>query len=320
VLGETAEGTEALLTRAELSRIIDARLQEERFSEDKRWPLVEQILEAAADRLVLLAQVRDGGFGFSLRSIQEFMAAEALPSGAVKDVAQRLRRLAPLPYWRNVVLLAVSKALSAEQTFAPALDDFVVGLCDAVRDAAPLGEDAMLAADILLEGSARNSPLVTETLVARGEFAQEVEARVRPELRRRASDPALAVSVPGWALLLALVDRGIAWAAETAWQTWPNHPATRRLLAAELRTVSSRWLSRTITDDLETFGPDEVGRPDFGSGARHAPVLLWLSRLRSTEELRAPFDEPYAGADPLEGRCLAGVAPRERRGRDRRLL
>lgn len=243
VLGEHAEGAEALLTREELTRIIDARLQDARFSDERRRALVAQIIDAASDRLVLLAQVQDGRYGFTLRSIQEFMAAEALTSGPLDQIEERVQKVVPMPYWRNVTLLAVSKAFAPMQTaLAPLVGALTIGLCDWLvatqneRSAPVPGEDAELAMDMLAEGSVMTDPGVTHELLTRAlslldqpdvnrsarlgsvlvqlardsDLAGDVEAVARPMLSARLGEEPHESS-GAWRATTTLADKEVEW-------------------------------------------------------------------------------------------------------------
>ncbi|MFJ9094625.1 NACHT domain-containing protein [Streptomyces globisporus] len=67
--------------------------------------LAGRLANAATTRLVLLSPQGEG-VGFDVRSIQEFMAAQAIVRDQAADIAERLRTIAWSAHWRNVWLLA----------------------------------------------------------------------------------------------------------------------------------------------------------------------------------------------------------------------
>ncbi len=328
-LGERAEGAVALLTKPELVRIVDAQLQIGKFTEERRRELVHDIVEAASDRLVLLAQVRDGRYGFTLRSIQEFMAAEALTGGAHEAVVRRARRLVPLPYWRNVVLLMVSKVFSPGQSaLAPLTEALTIGLCDRLteRDEATVyvpGDDAAFASDLLGEGSVTVDPGVTRAVLERAltiidqpdaerakqlvtalsqvvgdeDCARELDAIARP---LRAARLGNSDDLGAWRFAIGLADAGIAWANALATKRWPVDAEARRFVALHCSGspwALSKWVEEKVIEDLDTFGPNEMMKIEPLFGWPKAP-RLWVSCEPQLTSLRritvSPEDAPIA--------------------------
>ena len=56
--------------------------------------LKDRIIDAAANRLVFLVGLEAGQVGFEIRSLQEYMAAEAIMTGKQDNIQERLRRFA----------------------------------------------------------------------------------------------------------------------------------------------------------------------------------------------------------------------------------
>ncbi|MET9099414.1 NACHT domain-containing protein [Streptomyces antibioticus] len=67
--------------------------------------LVNRLVNAATTRLVLLSPQGEG-FGFDVRSLQEFMAAQAIARDQAADISERLRIISWSAHWRNTWLLA----------------------------------------------------------------------------------------------------------------------------------------------------------------------------------------------------------------------
>ncbi len=127
-------------------KIVTARLETEEYQGQKLDELRGKIIEAAAHRLVFLAGLEAGQVGFEIRSLQEFMAAQALMSGKDKDVQERLRRIAPVSSWRNVFLFAAGRCFS--QPDKEHFRETIFTLCKSLND-----EEAGEVAQALLAGS-----------------------------------------------------------------------------------------------------------------------------------------------------------------------
>ena len=158
VASENAGEAEALLSSHDFESIIRDRLTEEGHEGAALDRLSGDLLQAARDRLVLVAANGKDQVGFELRSIQEFMAARALVDGLDHQVIERLRVIAPSAHWRNTWLLAVG----AVHRDRPRLFDPVLHMMrelDASDTFSLIIETApRLAVDILDDGMASKSP------------------------------------------------------------------------------------------------------------------------------------------------------------------
>lgn len=158
---ERIGGTEARLTRVEFSELVLGRLKEEEHEGQALIKLADAITEAAAQRLVFLVGHETDAIGFEIRSLQEFMAAEALHEGQESVVQARLRIIAGVIHWRNVLLFAVGRCFARDQ----ALRDTVVLICQELNsrdDGGTLSSRLLLGSDLALEiledGSCRRQP------------------------------------------------------------------------------------------------------------------------------------------------------------------
>jgi hypothetical protein len=133
--------------------------------------LLNRILTAATQRLVLIAPRGDAGYGFDVRSLQELMAAMYLSTGPLDSVTQRLRIAAPSPHWRNTVNFAAGHLFSTPQDHQHQAVVELVESVDAQADArlgtiVPVGP--RLALDLIEDGMARSLPLWRNRLIRHG--------------------------------------------------------------------------------------------------------------------------------------------------------
>ncbi|TCC65685.1 hypothetical protein E0H73_01740 [Kribbella pittospori] len=168
VRSEVEGGTDSRLNRNEFSDLVRGRLQEEEHEGSSLEELVTQITEAAAERLVFIVGHETDAIGFEIRSLQEFMAAEALHEGNESDVQQRLRAIAPVVHWRNVFLFAAGRCFTKSQS----LRDTIVAICNEMNSALSYGEvsdylrrGSDLAVEILVDGSCRFQPKYIRSLL-----------------------------------------------------------------------------------------------------------------------------------------------------------
>lgn len=158
IASESVGESEALMSRQDFESLIRARLAGQGHEGPGLDKLAGDLLRAAQDRLVLVTAKGKDQVGFELRSIQEFMAAQALVNGPDPDVIGRLRVIAPSAHWRNTWLLSVG-ALHRRRTY---LFDQVLHMIRELDAGDPLSlviETAPhLAIDVLEDGMAASSP------------------------------------------------------------------------------------------------------------------------------------------------------------------
>jgi hypothetical protein len=78
VQAETGATTDTVLPQDALRDLARARLVQGGYEAEPADDLVDRIVKAATDRLVLLVPKGDRDIGFEVRSLQEFMAARAI--------------------------------------------------------------------------------------------------------------------------------------------------------------------------------------------------------------------------------------------------
>ena len=166
VRSEQAGSTEARLSPEELELVVLERLQEDGYTGKAAAKIVASIIDAATDRLVFLVAHESREFGFEIRSVQEFMAAEELMFAHPDLVRKRLSLIAPKPHWRNVSLFAAGRCFARDQY----LRDSILALCVTMNEEeerpllALLRVGSSLALDLLNDGSVSQQPAFEKAL------------------------------------------------------------------------------------------------------------------------------------------------------------
>lgn len=128
---ESAGKSQGRISRSRLEKLVHDYLVTEELKGDALTQTTADFMDVALHRLVFIAPLEDERYGFEVRSLQEFSAARALMRGDYSVVKNRLRRIAPMPYWRNTMLFAVGRAF-AEQN--EPLCDMITQLCRELND------------------------------------------------------------------------------------------------------------------------------------------------------------------------------------------
>lgn len=252
VEAEQSGGTGSALSSERFGRVVDAILAEDEIESERRRDLVERLERAVRERLVLLVELQPGRLGFEVRSIQEFMAAWALSQREAEEEA-RLAQIAIAASFRNVVLFLASKAFTELSVMRDAFTDRICPRLNAAPDD-PLVQAALVgsvvALEILEEGSGLKQTKYVRKLVelasrlvelppsqvhkrlARACLADDDARRSTMPILERVVRERIAASVPeqrlgAWAVLLALMDAGEAWAQEVADTHWKDSPKVR---------------------------------------------------------------------------------------------
>jgi hypothetical protein len=268
---ESRGSAEALLTRARLNLLIRARLDEQGHANAELDDLCGKIITAAMQRLVFLVGRKDEEVGFEIRSLQEFMAAEALMRGGETAVQVRLRHVARFSHWRNVFLFAAGKCfVSAPHQH---LRDTILTICEQLNrgidddiDKATLS-GSRLALDLLEDGIARNQPRYRRHLleIAFGVldtplsdlndklvsyYEERFDDLYREALLVRIRNDQGERSLSAWHLLVTLIERGVSWAGELADAHWPAERDFQYKIFSTFRRIelSTRWSRNKVAD------------------------------------------------------------------------
>lgn len=313
VAGERSGHAQALVSGAVLEKLIATRLASEGFSEVKRDKLARDIRAVAENRLVFLVPVASDGYGFELRSLQEFMAAEALMRGRERDIERRLVTVAPAASWRNVLLFAAGKCFAPDWRH---LRDMLVGVCrqlnapewddpaapgsagtSRISATAEAGAGASLAMDILQDGSV-DAPRYRRELsevalallalpprheqVVLASLGGEVDETLRQALTEDwPVDLHVGYALGRWLALVTLCDRGLDWANKLAAARWPRQREVRRLIVYAVHSClrDSPWLWEQVARCLDSFTPWELPYTPEGPSSLQIDSWLALERL-----------------------------------------
>jgi len=281
---ERAGGTEARISSERFGIIVEARLAKEGHTGSDLQRLKAQIIEATANRLVFLVGLQAGQVGFEIRSLQEFMAAEALMQGPEMNIQDRLRQIAAIANWRNVFLFAAGRCFAQDQH----LRDTIVTICADLNGelAGAVGHvtlaGSMLALDLLEDGVVHRSPKYAKILA---EYAHKLmdlppadihsrladacepvlETLFKEEIQKRMDLAVPAARLGAWATLLPLIGAKIPWSEQAAAANWPDD------VTGQLAILSTATIRRA---DVWAF-------PRTVACAQHLhPRKLWSIRRR----------------------------------------
>ncbi|NOK34360.1 hypothetical protein HMI49_14245 [Corallococcus exercitus] len=159
IASEAAGKNDAVLPKQSFSRIVRNEIEDSIIDPTVINNITDRITEAALDRLVFLVSPREQEIGFEIRSLQEFMAAEALMDGSDSQIISRLESIAGIPYWRNVFLFAAGRC-STERRY---LVSHIVNVCQTLNDisdpsTAITRSGSRLALDLIEDDTFRTQP------------------------------------------------------------------------------------------------------------------------------------------------------------------
>jgi hypothetical protein len=326
---ERAGRTEARLTDQQFSALVKARLRQVGASAEDDAPLVKELTDGSLDRLVFLVRPIAGHVAFEIRSLQEFMAAEALLKEDEKAVIRRLQALAPISHWRNVFLFAVGNCFAEREHLIPT----ICALCESLnqRGSGALCEAALwgsqLALDILTDGVAALHPIYEQTLATTAlrlldrcdhETAARLAAVYKPNLKSlfdgaitdRIAHSDLVKRVGALRLLRAVAEKGEPWAAEKLDAVWPKRISEQKQVALPLpQQQTPPWLLPKVLPLLPYLNPLEFfrntrvgdkGLPEWVSKSRNLGSL----RMRTTAALSVTFSLSRAPSAPRDSNTV----------------
>jgi hypothetical protein len=282
--GETAGDRAVSLSLDQFKGLVSAYLAEVGHEGAEKALLVKHITEAAHHRLVFLTSRVEGELSFDVRSLQEYMASECLMSGHPDVVRERLRAVAPSPYWRNVFLFAVGKCFADAQSRH--LQDAVRLLCEdlngpgdsllaAVRAGSELALDvlqsgtvsenpnygrhlARIALNLLAEPYLTDQPSATDRLQL--VYRESLATVFREALELRVGQADVSRTFGAWPLLIRLLDNGIDWAANLADRCWPADPQAELELVEQLvpEFGEMEWLRQKVNELIPEITPEKI--------------------------------------------------------------
>lgn len=328
VESERSGKTDALLTEIEFSRIIDNRLVAEGHEGEEGEQFKNDVIEAAFERLVFLVAPQEGRVGFEIRSLQEFMAAQALTSGSDTSVVFRLRSIAHASHWRNVFLFAAGRCFYERQH----LRDNIFTICSELNDGG--GSDvesginkalligSELALDIIEDGAIANQPgqlriftrLALRLLDSHSHvFFSRLGQIYRPAVQdlfeeaisQKLRDRYLEARMGAWQVLLELVKANIGWAVELAEKEWPIDAKEAGLVAEnKMSSEPSLWIAKRWFSAILEEAPDYIHfhyLPGFG-GYQNSPesdsyieVPRWYENFANLLKIRQSHTLTFPG-------------------------
>jgi hypothetical protein len=265
---ERAKHTDATMSHKEFEQVVRDRLAQEGHQKEELDKLTNTIASCAIDRLVFLVPSLCGRIGFEIRSLQEFMAAEALMETSDDIAVARLKRIASIPFWRNVFLFAAGRVFADRQY----LRDHVAHICAELNDdpSDPLGHQvltgSLLALALLEDGSARHQPAFGQILVSNAlrllNLPSDASTKqlkdvydsnyfniYEEEIIRQLERTPITTCLNSWNLLNYLITRGESWAEALANRKWPTDiPTQIKLITTDISEADGKWKARKLAE------------------------------------------------------------------------
>jgi hypothetical protein len=328
VKSERTRQTEARLTQSDLAAVIRTRLRSEGHS-DNLDALTDEILTTASERLVFLVGMEnEHRIGFEVRSLQEFMAAECLMDGPDEIVAERLRLVAGVTSWRNVVLFAMGRCFGDRQY----LRDSVFALCAHLNSdpedqlAAYQRTGAKLAVDMLIDGSARRQPRYQQMFAREALdvlrlpvrsglpvlcdlYEESLEDLYRERVGEAVRSTEIAEALGGWQSLLRLEVLGVEWATDVIDSHWPKQPEALEVLArnADIGRASDHIIAKVAEYVPKLPVAFALScESAIAAIAKRLPAIGWVHYFTNHPE-RDGLEAPVRFID--EGEFLLSVVP-----------
>ena len=301
VMSEQSGETDALLTPETMTHIVKAQLEKTGQTGKELERLLNQILKAAMERLVFLVNMGKDRIGFELRSLQEFMAAEALMSGQDKLVGKRLEVIAPHSHWRNVFLFAAGHCYANRDYL---LDDVIDRLCrhlDENSDSAyiTIKTGSRLALDLLVDGSSLSEPNYHKSLARLAlrlanlppenshdllatRYDKEISNVYQEVISYNLTNLQPTAQLGTWRIIIGLIRLNIPWAIQVADKYWPTTASELRdiYLAVGDHAMSS-WLAKKMVSNLWNTSPYDIM---FTNSGIFDSARILLSKLTTNKE------------------------------------
>lgn len=322
---EIAGSTQALLSLPRFLGLVQQRLCEQGLEGSELARLIDEIRTSALDRLIFLVSPHDEEVGFEIRSLQEFMAAEAIARGNTTQIRERINEIAPITNWRNVFLFLVGKLCDEDNV---ELLDHIILLCAELNDPqlhpdyASVKWGSRLAIDILVDGATRPSPkrerhllrtaleiLDHPTLCDPYELASIYTSRLediyRPKVEGMLGNIMLPSIVSAWELLQALAKRNIEWARQKHNSLWPQLSDEMKLKINQRQLdASDEWELKIAIEVLPKCLPTRafamISGPDTLREVESKPHLpAWLNSMIEIDEQHYSYDSDTATMIPV---------------------
>ena len=279
VQSERSSTTDARLSVEDFKTLVRSRLESEGHDGIECQKITKKIIDAAANRLVFLVGLEQKVVGFEIRSLQEFMAAEALMNGNDKQICQRLEEIISIISWRNVVLFAIGKCFGS--TDKQHLRDNIHTSCVALNDKDSLSAvtrvGSRLAVEILEDGVVTQQPkylkLFTRLALSLLDLPPEIiHIRISilytdvlksiyiEEIEKRISHGNYQLSLGAWTCLFQLVSLEVDWSIELLQHHWSFTDEEQITIISAITAlgVNNKLISQILLDILPRLSPSFV--------------------------------------------------------------
>ncbi|MCU1245652.1 MAG: hypothetical protein JWN02_1562, partial [Acidobacteria bacterium] len=270
ILSESSGRTDAKLSKQHFESIVRQRLDEQGHEGAALERLLREIIDAAALRLVFIVGLDVDSVGFEIRSLQEFMAAEALLGGNASTgiMQRRLRAIASAPSWRNVFIFAAGRCFAETES----LIDTIHAICHELNTESSEASRAIQAGSLLalelLEDAAVSPKPKHARLLARTALElldappsdvhvrlaaahnEAVDRVFREEIGARLKLKESMEQLGTWRTLLSLMHRGVVWAADAASAEWPLDASRALEIVRVMEGVGGQWLWERAKDAI----------------------------------------------------------------------
>ena len=303
---ERSGRTDAKLSTQRFMSLVKERLEEEGHEGQGLDDLTQQILDAAAQRLVFLVGLESDQVGFEIRSLQEFMAAECLMEGRDEDVQRRLLEIAPLPNWRNVFLFASGKCFGERQHLRDTIHRICATLNETDEDevAGQYLVGSGLAMDLLVDGLSRHQPKFVHSLARiairaldvpntdfqiqlASVYEEQLQAIYAEEMARRLRDKRESVRLGTWNCLIRLIARDFEWARQLADEYWPSEPESQIIiLQASVGFWRNHWSAAKFLEMMPQYPVRRIRELYFiGTATVYGSNLIHQMRVSPPKSL-----------------------------------
>jgi len=285
VESEQSGKTDARIDIQILEKLVESRLKEEGHKGKRLEKLKKTIIEMAMNRLVFLVGVTSNRIGFEIRSIQEFMAAQALMDGGDEVVANRLKEIAPIIHWRNVFIFAAGSCFINRQY----LRDTLVEICreldgkNSRADTTIPMPGARLALELWEDGSSSHQPKYYRLLVSialqllelppdeslyriKNQIHGNLDSLFEEEIDKQFSILPVEKNLGGWFLLFRLMEDKNPWIEKIAEKHWPSKTQDQLWIINAFFNGSSEfshWAMKKLIEITPKISPSEFLRIDL---------------------------------------------------------
>lgn len=264
--------TDARLSVEDFTTLVRSRLEAEGHEGKECEALTLQIIEAAANRLVFLVGLEQDIVGFEVRSLQEFMASEAIMNGSDDQIRNRLKEIIPIISWRNVVLFAIGKCFARNEK--EHLRSFIHTECAALNDLDEFNSACLsgsrLALDILEDGSVAHKPKFLKLFVrlafrlldlpssyfsirVADIFTYNLEVIYREEIDKRISNQNYQKNLASWVCILCLINLGEDWTIDLISKYWNDKELKLEVIKSFIGypfSIENQWIINEINTIL----------------------------------------------------------------------